>query len=149
MKRSPSPGRSSAKGPDAASRDKAILLARTALDKKARNILLLNVGPLTTIAEYFVICSGVSVRHTRSIAEHLLAESKGGGLLPFGVEGEEEGTWILLDFDDVVIHVFHEPTRELYDLEELWADAPRLIDPEIEREQAAEGTSPEEDSWEP
>jgi len=148
MKTSARPEESIVKRAEPTSREKTLLLARLALDKKARQILLLNVGPLTTIAEYFIICSGVSVRHTRSIAQHVQTEAKGSGLLPLGVEGEEEGGWILLDYDDVVIHVFHEPTRELYSLEQLWSDAPHLIDPEIEKERASVEAD-EEVSWEP
>jgi len=149
MTTAPKTNKATATGPEPSSRERALLLARLALDKKARDLLLLNVGPLTTIAEYFMVCSGVSVRQTRSIAQHVQTGAKANGILPLGVEGEEEGTWILLDYDDVVVHVFHEPTREVFNLEELWAEAPRLIDPEIEKEQASMADRQEDDSWEP
>ncbi len=149
MKTAPKPEQPIVNRPEPDSREKTLLLARLGLSKKAREVVLLHVGPLTTIAEFFIICSGVSVRHTRSIAQYVQTEAKGHGLLPLGVEGEEEGTWILLDYDDVVIHVFHEPTREVYTLERLWSDAPRLLDPDIEKEQASVMAEQEDVSWEP
>jgi len=148
------PGKERMDPPDAASRAKVLVLARLALAKKARDLAVLNVGPLTTIAEYFVICSGRSVRQTRSIAQEIQTGAKTHGMLPLGVEGEEEGTWILMDYDDVVVHVFHEPTREFFDLESLWADAPVWNDPQLEQEKAAVEYAPgqedpEDDEWAP
>ncbi len=144
------PGKTSTNPPEISSREKALLLARLALMKKARGMTILNIGPLTTIAEYFIICSGGSVRQTRSICQQVQTGAKSDGILPLGVEGEEEGTWILLDYDDIVVHVFHDPVRELFSLEKLWSDAPRLIDPELEKEQAAVEHGQEEDEdWEP
>lgn len=147
------PGQESTETPEMVSREKVLLLAGLALAKKARGLHVLNVGPLTTIAEYFIICSGRSVRQARSICQEIQTGAKKAGLLPLGVEGEEEGTWILLDYDDVVVHVFHEPTRETFRLETLWSDAPVLKEPDLEREKAAvehgEDGDGEEDDWEP
>lgn len=132
-------------------RKKALLCALWALEKKAVGIEILNVGALTPIAEYFLICSGRSVRQTQAIAEHIRTRLKQEwGELPLGMEGESEGCWILLDCDDVIIHVFDEPTREVYRLERLWSDAPRVTDPHIEEEEkkAAAPWPGEEDDWE-
>jgi len=110
--------------PDIHPRQKALLCARLAVEKKAYEVTVLNIGSLTSIAEYFVICSGKSVRQTRAISDHVRAGLKKIRHKPLGIEGEPEGAWILLDCDDVVVHVFHEPTREHYALEKLWSDAP-------------------------
>ena len=119
--------------PTLSSKDKALFCARGALEKKAGEITILKIGPVSTIAEYFVICSGRSIRQTRAISDHLQMHCKKNGIhRPLGVEGEQEGSWILLDYDDVVVHIFLEPTRELYSLEKLWSEAPLLMDPEIQ-----------------
>jgi ribosome-associated protein len=132
-------------------KEKALLCARWALEKKAFRILLLNVGPLTPITEYFVICSGRSVRQTQAIVEHIRTRLKRElKYVPLGVEGESEGCWILLDCDDVIVHVFDEPTREIYRLEKLWSDAPLVTDPDLlaEEEKAADRWSEEDEDWE-
>jgi ribosome-associated protein len=143
-------GQASTDDPARSSKEKALRVAHWALEKKAMDTRILHVGPLTTIAEYFLICSGRSVRQTRAIAQQIQTRAKAAGILPLGVEGEEEGSWILLDYDDIVVHVFHEPTRELFSLEKLWSDASPLIDPGLAREQAAveyrEGE--EDEDWE-
>jgi len=130
-------------------REKAISCARWAIEKKAYEPNILHMGTLTTIAEYFVICSGRSVRQTRAIANHIRRKLKEARQIPLGLEGEAEGSWILLDYDDVVVHVFHEPIRALYALDKLWSDAPALIDSEIEEAviHARSGAEEEED-WE-
>ncbi len=131
-------------------REKALRCGLWALEKKARGMTILHIGPLTTIAEYFVICSGRSLRQTGSIAGHIQARFKENGILPLGVEGLQESSWILLDYDDVVVHIFHEPTRELFSLEKLWSDAAPLTDPALQKEQdAVENRGAEEDDdWE-
>lgn len=135
---------------DRAAKAKARLCARLAIQKKAFGISVLHVGAVSPITEYFVICSGRSVRQTRAIAEHIQTALKARRETPLGIEGEAEGLWILLDYDDVVIHVFYEPTRAYYALENLWSDAPRLRDPALlkaEREALA-GSRGEEEDWE-
>jgi ribosome-associated protein len=132
-------------------KEKALLCAHWALEKKAHGIVILNVGVLTPIAEYFLICSGRSVRQTQAIVEHIRTRLKQElKELPLGTEGEREGCWVLLDCDDVIVHVFDEPTRDLYRLEKLWSDAPRVTDPDIlEEERKAAASWPEEEGdWE-
>ncbi len=132
-------------------KEKALRCARWALEKKAYGIMLLNVGALTPIAEYFLICSGRSVRQTQAIVEHIRTRLKQElKEPPLGVEGEREGCWVLLDCNDVIVHVFDEPTREVYRLEKLWSDAPRVTDPDLleEEEKAAGRWAEEEEDWE-
>lgn len=130
--------RSGGPPPAVAAKEKALRCARWALEKKAHEVVLLEVGKLTPITEYFLICSGRSVRQTRAIAEHLRVRLKQElKCVPLGVEGEREGGWILLDCDDVIVHVFDEPTRDLYRLEKLWSDAPVVRDPSLSAEEAA------------
>ena len=126
-------------------REKAILCARWALEKKERGIAILQVGALTPIAEFFLICSGRSVRQTQAIVEDIRTRlKKESKELPLGTEGESEGSWILLDCDDVIVHIFDEPTREVYRLENLWSDAPRVTDPDLlEEERRAAAPWPE------
>lgn len=73
-----------------------------------------------------MICSGTNRRHVRAIAEGIVEELRGLGLRPLGVEGLDASRWVLIDFGDVLVHVFDEPMRGFYDLEALWADAPRV-----------------------
>ncbi len=136
--------------PGTNARDKALRCAHWALEKKAREVMVLHVGALTPIAEYFLICSGRSVRQTQAIARHIRTRIKQElEDVPLGVEGEREGNWILLDCDDVVVHVFDEPTREVYRLERLWSEAPRVEDPKLlEEEEKAAGQWEEEEDWE-
>ncbi len=132
-------------------KEKALRCAGWALEKKARGVTLLHVGALTPIADYFLICSGTSVRQTQAIVEHIRTRLKQElHEAPLGVEGEREGAWILLDCDDVVVHVFDEPTRDLYRLEKLWSDAPRVTDPRLREEERAAGPWPQEEDegWE-
>lgn len=90
-------------------------------DMKARDIETLNVQKMTSITDNMVICSGTSTRHTRSIAEHLVTESKKRGIPPLGVEGEDVGDWILVDLGDAIVHVMLPDTRAFYSLEKLWS----------------------------
>jgi ribosome-associated protein len=93
--------------------------------KKASRIVLLHVKELTSIADAFLICSGQSHRQVTAIGEHIRLELKKQGLKPLNVEGLKDGQWVLMDYGHILIHVFYEPLREFYDLEGLWADAPR------------------------
>lgn len=104
----------------------ALLLAQAARETKAVDIVLIAVGELTHLAHYFLICHGTSDRHCRAIAERVERDGKAGGAALHHREGEQTARWILLDFSDVVVHIFDEPTREKYRLEDLWADAPRV-----------------------
>jgi len=108
------------------STDMARLAAGAALDKKALDPLALDLRGLSSVAEYFVIVTGTSDRHVQAVAENVVEAFKSIGERTLGVEGLNEGKWVLLDYGEIVVHVFLEPVREYYDIERLWIDAPRL-----------------------
>ena len=110
--------------------DKAVLVSRFALEKKAYDLVVMEVRDLTSIADYFIVCSGRSDRQVQSIAQGIEENLRGMGARPRSVEGAARGQWLLMDFSDVIVHVFYEPVREFYDLEGLWSDAPRAQLPE-------------------
>ena len=123
--------------------DKALLLTRFALEKKARDLVVMEVRDVTSIADYFIICSGRSDRQVQSIAQGIEESSLARGIKPFAVEGAGRGHWVLMDYSDVIVHIFYEPVREFYDLEGLWGHAPRVELPEpystlVDQFQAAE-----------
>ncbi len=97
-----------------------------ALEKKAKNIVILNVRKVSSISDYFIICSGSSDRQVQAISAAIEESLKKENRLPMGIEGDRIGKWVLLDYGDVVIHIFYEPIRELYDLDRLWSDVPRM-----------------------
>lgn len=117
--------------------------AEAAADKKAFDISILDVSRLLVITDYFVICSGNTERQVSTIADSIerhLAENF--GVKPYRREGAREARWVLLDYVDFVVHVFHREDREYYDLERLWSDAPVLpfhdkSKPEVKGEPAA------------
>ncbi len=96
-------------------------------DKKASDIVLLDVHALTSLADYFVICSGGSERQLGAIADGIAEGLKADGVLPLGREGGAGAHWVLLDFGAVVVHVFAPPERDYYQLEKLWSDAITLL----------------------
>lgn len=106
--------------------DKAKLCMQIISERKAIDPVLFEVGKLTSIADYFLIASGSSSRQVQAIATHLVRRMKEAGFKAYGLEGQEQGHWILLDYGDIVIHLFYQPVREFYDLEGLWIDAPRI-----------------------
>jgi len=91
-------------------------------DKKARNITAIDIRKLTTIAHYFIIASGTSNTHIKTLADSLVEKLSETGLKPLRMEGYNFARWILLDYGDVVVHIFHEEDREYYGLERLWQD---------------------------
>lgn len=99
---------------------------RAVLGKKAGELIVLDVRNLTSVAEAFIICSGRSNRQVQAIAEHTQKELKNQNRNPLSIEGIKEGHWVLIDYGDVIIHVFYEPVRSFYDLEGLWTDARRV-----------------------
>ena len=111
-------------------RDHAVLAAEAASDKKATDIVVLDVAELLVITDFFVICTGNNDRQVKVIAEEVEARLKAAGLPAIGREGEREAQWILLDFGDLVVHVFQPAEREFYRLEKLWGSAPRVELPE-------------------
>ncbi len=94
--------------------------------KKAENLIVLDLRGLSSVTDYFVICSGRSDTNVRAIADAVRESLAKAGLKPFGTEGYREGTWVLLDYVDFVFHVFHSEKRLAFALEDLWKDAPRL-----------------------
>ena len=99
--------------------------ADLAADRKAADIVVLDLRGRSSITDYFVVCTGRSDIQVRAICERVREGMKDAGLGALSVEGAEHGHWGLLDFGEVVVHVFQSETRELYDLERLWSDAPR------------------------
>ena len=117
---------------------KALLCTRAALDKKAFDLVVVDVGDLTSIADYLIICTGRSDRQVQSIAQAVEDALVAEGTRPTSVEGMQRGQWVLLDCGDVIVHVFYQPVREFYDLERLWEHASRVQLPEPLRSQAAQ-----------
>jgi ribosome-associated protein len=105
----------------------ARMIVDLAADKKAADVVLLEVRELTTLTDYFVICSGGSERQLRGIADGIVEGVKETGVLPIGREGGPTDHWLLLDFGSVVVHVMATPEREYYALEKLWSEAPLLL----------------------
>ena len=105
---------------------KATLIVEAALERKAEEPVVLDMRKLTAYADTFVILSGRSDRQVRSIADAIVHALKSNGEQPLGVEGLDDGNWVLIDCNDAIVHVFDPETRERYDLERLWRDAPRL-----------------------
>ncbi len=116
------------------------------LGKKAESVVILGVHDLTSLADAFIICSGRSNRQVMAIAEHVRTTLKKQNLKPLRIEGLKEGHWVLLDYGDVIIHIFYDPVRSFYDLEGLWADAPRLETPALKawRRRQAEHPAPDD-----
>ena len=111
---------------DAAQRERAALIAEAALDKKAEHLVALDVRDVTSYADTFILATGNSDRHARSIADAIREAVAAHGEKPLGVEGYDEGRWVLIDLGDVIVHVFRSDVREEYDLERLWSDAPPI-----------------------
>ena len=108
-------------------RDWARTAAQAASAKGGEETVIIEVGAVLAITDAFVITSGRNTRQVKTIAEEVEAKLKGdGGISPLRVEGLGDSQWVLLDYGDLVIHVFLDETREFYDLERLWSDAPRV-----------------------
>lgn len=101
-------------------------LAEAVLERNARETLVLDLRKLSDATDFFVIASGDSDVHTRAIAENVLEKTREAGVRPAGVEGKNGGRWILIDFINVVLHIFLPRMREFYQLERLWGDAPHI-----------------------
>ena len=109
------------------SADLAVLAARVASDRKATDIVVLDVGDLLSIAGYFVVASASNARQVRSVAEEIELRAKEElARSPVRTEGMREQQWVLLDYGDVDVHVFLESVREFYEIERLYMDAPRV-----------------------
>lgn len=108
------------------SKQLAKVIAGVADDKKAQDIVVLDLKNLSAFTDYFVICSGSSDRQVKTIAGAIEGELKKKDVRVLGVEGYQTGHWVLVDFGDVVAHVFYHDERHYYQLEKLWDDAPRM-----------------------
>ena len=105
---------------------KAYLSVQAAANKKAETIRILDLHELSSFTEYFLICSGTSVPQVKAIADSIVIELKEEGYMPISVEGYSEGRWVIVDFGDMVVHVFLDALRDYYDLEELWSQGKRV-----------------------
>ena len=102
-------------------------MAADAIDgKQGRDIVILDMGNLLGIVDLFVIASGASKRQVRALVEEVDQQLEIGGRTPIRMEGKDTGDWVLLDYGDLVVHIFQPEAREFYSLERLWGDAPRL-----------------------
>ena len=102
-------------------------IGEVAEDKKAADIVLLDLAGVTTMADYFVICSGGSERQLQAIADGVIDELRAEGVRPIGREGEAASHWILVDFGSVIVHAFTPPERDYYELEKHWSEAKTIL----------------------
>jgi len=103
----------------------ALAAAEFAIEKKATDVKILDVRDITSLTDYFVLCSGSSALQVKAIAENVLTKMRERGIKPWKSEGWGANEWIIVDFVDVVVHVFSETARSFYHLERLWSDAPQ------------------------
>ncbi|HEX4086436.1 MAG TPA: ribosome silencing factor [Chthoniobacteraceae bacterium] len=104
----------------------AVRCAELAADKKAENLVALDLRGISNFTDFFVICSGTSEPHLKAIATEIEVRLKEEGATPAAVDGYPMSQWIVIDYSDVVVHIFHTQKRDFYSLEDLWSDAPRL-----------------------
>jgi ribosome-associated protein len=131
------------------SKEKAEVMLRAALSKKALDPVLMRLDELTSLTDYFLIVSARSEKHVTAVAEAILEAARKSKLPKYSSEGVQQGNWALLDYGDVVVHVFRKPVREFYDLEGLWAEAPRETFPEdiLLDIEAAKSVDQDEEEW--
>ena len=108
------------------SKEIAITCAKIADEKKALDIVILDVDKVSSITDYFVICSAINERQLHAIADEIDKQLKKLSVKKFGIEGYREAKWILIDYGDAIVHLFDKEMRSYYDLELLWGDAPRV-----------------------
>jgi ribosome-associated protein len=106
--------------------DRLLVCAEAALGRKAADLVVLDVGSVSSIADYFLICSGRSDTQVQAIADAVDEAARAHGDRPLAIEGREHGQWVLIDYGDVIVHVFYAPVRAFYDLERLWSRATRV-----------------------
>ncbi len=114
-----------ASGQPRSSHDLARAVAALSLEKKAESVVILELSELSPACDYFVLATGLSETQVKAIADHVEESLAAQGVRPWHVEGRAHRRWILLDYVDVVVHLFHREAREYYRLESLWADAPK------------------------
>ncbi len=112
--------------------EQAIFIAQSAKDKKAEDVLVLEIGDLTSIADYFIFASGDSERQVRGLAAFIEKEMKLKYHTHPIIEGKDTANWILMDYGDIIVHIFKTDIRQYYALEKMWADAPQITIPESE-----------------
>ena len=105
---------------------KVLLVAKALSDRKGKDVVILDVRKQSSFTDYFVLVSGRSIRQVQALADHVQDSLRGHKIKPLGVEGIREGGWVLMDYGDVIVHVFYEPTRQFYDLEGLWSEAQKV-----------------------
>jgi ribosome-associated protein len=105
-------------------KEDALAAAQAVIDKKAQDVILLEISQVVSYADYFLICSGRSVVQVKAIANAVEESLHTRGIRPLHIEGLTEGRWVLLDYDELIVHVFLEETRSFYNLERLWGDVP-------------------------
>jgi len=118
---------------------KAKLSLKIIKERQAVDPVLFNVSELTSITDYFLIVGGNSSRQVQAITRDLRKKMRENGFRPYGIEGEQEGRWVLMDYGDIVIHIFYQPYREFYDLEGLWIEAPRVNLDDEQKEENGQG----------
>jgi ribosome-associated protein len=136
--------------PTNTAKEKAEFLLEAGLSKKAQNPILIKLEGLTSLTDYFLILSARSARQVRAVAEAILLDARKHRLKRYSAEGVQEGNWALLDYGDVVVHVFQPEIRDFYDLEGLWAEAPRepFSDDLLSAiEEATEEDEVDDDEW--
>lgn len=101
-------------------------IARAADAKKAEDIVILKLSGISSITDYFLICSGQSIRQCQTITDAIEENLSGAGVKPLSVEGKAAARWILMDYGDVIVHIFQQETRDFFDLERLWGDADQV-----------------------
>lgn len=115
-----------------ASYQKALLAAKAVIEKKAENVKILDLTGISSIADYFVICSGLSTKQIQAIADSTKHTIEETGCHLLSKDGYAEGRWVLLDFGDVIVHIFLDALRDYYDIERLWASVPQVkVPPEF------------------
>ena len=98
------------------------------MDRKAVDVRVLHIGDVSDFTEFFLICSGTSERQVQAIADAVVSGTRDAGVRPLGVEGYNHGSWVLVDYGDMVIHIFSSENRGVYGLERLWSDATDITD---------------------
>jgi len=111
------------------------LMIKLLEDKKGEEILPIDLRKKVDFADYFLLCSAHSTKHAQGLADYVTLELEKIGIVPLSVEGMEQGNWIVLDYGSIVVHIFYEPIRMLYNLEELWLDLPQRRVKKLSQEQ--------------
>lgn len=107
-------------------KEKVTLISQTLSNKKADDIEVIEIGDLTILTDYFVIASASNTTHVRALADEVEYIGKQAGIYPDRIEGYQTANWIVLDYGDVIVHLFYQQTREFYNLDKLWSDGTKI-----------------------